>query len=965
MNMTLKRMIESEQCRAKMLEEVQVLLGGGFWYWNVSESNVVFSNKVFNQLGFNTKNSPSTVESILDIVHNDYKNVVKDAVSKLVNGIESSVEFEFKAKAKDGDWKWFLGRAATASTNEMGNASLIVGATIDINHQKELLKNLEVSKQRLKKTQKIAHIGTWECDLQAGIDYWSDETFKILGFKKGDKVKPSFQIVMPYIDSDDLTVLNRKFEDVQKSFDRNIFNSNFKYCGPDQVGKYLKITVEVERNNQNRVIKWHGAVYDVTINTLNERKLKEDKENIMALVSNLPSMVFATGHNGDIVFWNKACEIVTGYKSKEIIGNSNALKLLYPDTDLRKRAKSQLVDMGDTLSSWEHKIAHKNGSKRIVSWTVFSDFIRVEGWKSVAIGHDLTHQRNNERIQKNYQFKLEALAQTATELVGLPLSESIYHYVGTQLEKFAPSALHTVVSFEPDKKIVNVEGVYGLNIKKWSKLLEILGWNPVGRRFQVSDKTIERYTNKRLTRVEESLFDFAEGNLSSISAKGVEKLLAISGIYIIGFVKETHCYGGVVIFLNKESSEIDYSLIESLVNQAAVALNRKELENQLLFAKEKAEEADKLKSAFLANMSHEIRTPMNAIIGFSQLLALPNLPNEKKKQYIDIISNKGNSLVKLINDIIDASKVEAGQLTVVFAPCAINSLLRNMQMFYKKDRVLQKREVVDIKLVVPKDTDKLDIVTDEGRLEQVLTNLIGNALKYTEKGSIEFGYKFDDQVVTFFVKDTGVGIDPKMQTLIFERFRQIEEASVKKAGGTGLGLSISKGIVTLLGGSIWVESELGAGTTFFFTIPFRIIEKPESESELQNDEKDDRFPNWRNKVILVAEDEEVNYIFIEELLNLSGATLLWAKDGAQAVELVKTLKKIDLILMDIKMPVMNGYAATMEIRQINPKIPIIAQTAYAFSEDRQKAEAAGCNDYITKPINSKELFALMQKYIGY
>lgn len=559
---------------------------------------------------------------------------------------------------------------------------------------------------------------------------------------------------------------------------------------------------------------------------------------------------------------------------------------------------------------------------------------------------------------------LEALAESATELVGLPLTESIYHYVGTQLEKFAPSALHAIVSYEPEKKIVNVEGVYGLNMKRWSKLLEIVGWNPVGRRFHVSDKTIDLYKSKHLNKVHESLYDFSEGNLSALSAKGIEKLLGISSIYTMGFVKENNCYGGVVMLVNEDSHEIDYSLIESLINQAAVALNRRELENQLLYAKEKAEEADKLKSAFLANMSHEIRTPMNAIIGFSQLLSLPSLSAEKRKQYVDIISYKGNGLVKLINDIIDASKVEAGQLTVVYAPCAINNLLKNLQTFYKKDRLLQKREAVDIKLIVPKKTDRLEIVTDEGRLEQVLTNLISNALKYTERGSIEFGYNLDNQIVTFFVKDTGAGIDPKMQTLIFERFRQVEDVTGKKTGGTGLGLSISKGIVSLLGGTIWVESELGVGTTFFFTIPYRVIEKPESLDEPQIEEEE-FFPDWKNRVILVAEDEEVNYIFMEELLSLSGATLLWAKDGVQAVELVKTLKKIDLILMDIKMPVMNGYAATMEIRQINPKIPIIAQTAYAFSEDRQKAEAAGCNDYITKPINSKELFAMMQKYLGY
>lgn len=964
MPISKQKTYNTDLSKFKLLEEAQMLVSGGFWYWDIDNTSIVFNNQVFRQLGFEAKESISSFDRILELIHPDEKPLIQKAINALVEGVQANCENEFRAQTKEGEWKWFLGRAAIASRKDNGKASLIVGTTIDISQQKALLNKFEVSQYRLNKTQKIAHIGSWECDPINGIDYWSDETYRIFSFKK-EKVKPSLHLVIPYINPEDLTILNRKFEEIHKTTERNLFNSNFKYIGPDQVEKYLRITIEVERDKQNQIILWHGVVYDVTTNIINEKRLKEDKENLMALVSNIPAMVFATGHNGEIVFWNKTCENVTGYKSKDIIGNSNALKILYPDTDLRKKVKKQLLDMGLTLSNWEHQITNKNGEKRDIFWTAFSDFVKIEGWNAVAIGYDLTHQRNNDRIQKSYRYKLEALALTATELVGLPITESIFHYVGTQLEKFAPAALHTIVSFEPDKKIVNVEGVYGLNMKTWSRLLEIIGWNPVGRRFQLSENALDLYTNRKLIKVDKSLYDFAEGNLSSVGSRAIEKFLGIKEILVIGLIKENHCYGGIVIFINAESSEIDHSLIEGIVNQASVALNRKELENELLKAKDQAEEADKLKSAFLANMSHEIRTPMNAIIGFSQLIALPNLSADKKKQYIEIITNKGNSLVKLINDIIDASKVEAGQLTVIFAPCNINNLLRNMQRFYIKDRVFQNRESVDIKLNIPKRADFLELVTDEGRLEQVLTNLIGNALKYTENGSIEFGYKIDNQVLTFFVKDTGVGIDPQMQTMIFERFRQVEDLTGKKSGGTGLGLSISKGIIDLLGGSIWVESEVETGTTFYFTLPYRVIEKSDSKQDLQLNDEEERYPDWKNKVILVAEDEEVNYIFINELLGLTGATVLWAKDGAQAVDLVNTIKKIDLILMDIKMPVMNGYAATMEIRHINPKLPIVAQTAYAFSEDRQKAEAAGCNDYITKPINSRDLFDMLQKYLGY
>jgi len=949
--------------KLELLREAQILISGGFWYWDLSNSNIEYSNKVYSQLGFQPNDTSSSIDRIFQITHPDDQSRVVEAINELKEGKTDYGEIEFRTQTKDGNWKWFLGRAAVVSKTPDGKASLIFGATIDISHQKEIQEKLSISQFRLDKAQRIAHIGSWESDPVNGVDFWSDETYRIFGFKK-DKVKPSMNLVIPYINKDDLLVLNKKFDDIYKTPDKNIFHSSFKYSTPDQIDKNLRITIEVERDKSGQLIKWHGVVYDITNSVQNEKKLKEDKENLMALVTYLPAMVFATGHNGEIVFWNKTCETITGYKSSEIVENKNSLKLLYPDIEVRKKVKKQLIDMGLTLSSWEHRITTKKGEQRDIFWTAFSDYVKVEGWNAVAIGYDLTPQRINERIQSSYRNKLEALAQTATELVGLPITESIYHYVGMQLEKFVPSAIHGVFSYEPEKNIVNVEGVYGLNIKKWSKLLEIVGWNPVGRRFQLTDTATEFLLSKKLLKIEKSLYEFSGGNLSALVARNTEKFLGLKELLIIGFIKADQCYGGVITSLAEGSNEIDSSLIEGIVNQASVALYRKELENKLMQAKEKAEEADKLKSAFLANMSHEIRTPMNAIIGFSQLLALPDLSLEKRKQYIEIINGKGNSLVKLINDIIDASKIDAGQLTVVFTPFNLNNLLRNLLRFYQKERVFQKREALDIKMIIPEGTDFLELVSDEGRLEQVLTNLIGNSLKFTERGFIEFGYTLDNKHLKFFVKDTGIGIDPQMQTMIFERFRQVDDDSVKKYGGTGLGLSITKGIITLLGGTIWVESELESGTTFYFTLPYRIHQRKNSKIEFQSIEDQILYPDWKNKVILVAEDEEVNFIYINEILGLTGANIIWAKDGAQAVELVNTIKKVDLILMDIKMPVMNGYAATMEIKQINPKLPIVAQTAYAFTEDRQKAEAAGCNDYLTKPINSRELFTTLSKFLG-
>jgi CheY-like chemotaxis protein/anti-sigma regulatory factor (Ser/Thr protein kinase) len=294
---------------------------------------------------------------------------------------------------------------------------------------------------------------------------------------------------------------------------------------------------------------------------------------------------------------------------------------------------------------------------------------------------------------------------------------------------------------------------------------------------------------------------------------------------------------------------------------------------------------------------------------------------------------------------------------LAFTSFRVNDLLKTIKQFYDKEKVFQQRESLEIRLTIPKRSNRLEIFSDQGRLEQVLTNLMDNALKFTEKGFIEFGYTIDDKSIDFYVADSGVGIDSSKQQLIFDRFRQVEGDALRFKGGTGLGLSISKGIVDLLGGKIWVESSLGKGAKFFFSLPNSVVKEGLTDEEvIAADEIESKFPDWKNLVLLIAEDEEVNYLLLKELLEPTGVNMLWARDGAQAVELVSNIKKIDAILMDIKMPIMNGYAATMEIRQINASIPIVAQTAYAFTEDRQKAEAAGCDDYLVKPIQQNELF---------
>ena len=382
------------------------------------------------------------------------------------------------------------------------------------------------------------------------------------------------------------------------------------------------------------------------------------------------------------------------------------------------------------------------------------------------------------------------------------------------------------------------------------------------------------------------------------------------------------------------------------------------INDELKSAKEKAEESDKLKSAFLANMSHEIRTPMNAILGFATLIRNRTLTDEKRRQYIDLINSNCRQLLHIITDIIDISKIEAGQINIFNKNFQLNKILHDLYLNYKNQlEVLNKP--IELIFNPGLKNEESAIFTDKVRLEQILTNLLSNAFKFTEKGSIELGYDiYKKRDIVFFVKDTGIGMNEEEQKIIFDRFRQVSSSYNKLYGGTGLGLSISKGLAEKLGGKIWVKSELGKGSSFYFSIPFKPgvnLERPvQIDYNIQY--------NWTGRTILIAEDEEVNYSLLETILNPTRAELLRAKTGLEAIRLCETREQIDVVLMDIKMPDLNGLEATKRIKALHNNIPIIAQTAYAMSTDEENCLHYGCDDYISKPLRIDELLRKIDFY---
>jgi signal transduction histidine kinase len=402
--------------------------------------------------------------------------------------------------------------------------------------------------------------------------------------------------------------------------------------------------------------------------------------------------------------------------------------------------------------------------------------------------------------------------------------------------------------------------------------------------------------------------------------------------------------------------------------------DQKRMIEELVSAKEKAEKSDLLKSTFLANMSHEIRTPMNAITGFASMLSDPDLSISDRRRFAEIIQLRSDDLMHLINDLLDISRIESGNATMVKESLSINTLLDEMEAVANQKLKRSKKEAIS--LVVTKGLpDMSSIISSDGFvIRQVFANIIENAIKFTEAGTIRFGYNPPEKgFITCFVTDTGIGISKENQQVIFEHFRQADVPDAHRYGGTGLGLSICKGSLALMGGEIHVESEPGEGSTFIFTLPYETPvndplassagdrEGASSGTQSTVSETKPPLPRWTGKRILLVEDEQTNMEYLQIILRRTGAELVTVFSGNELRKLFQDLDSFDLVLLDVRLPDANGWELAVELKKLRPSLPVIAQTAYAMSSDRQKAEEAGCDGYVSKPIKKEQLLNLISE----
>ncbi|MBN1180985.1 MAG: PAS domain S-box protein [Bacteroidales bacterium] len=763
--------------------------------------------------------------------------------------------------------------------------------------------NLERNRNRLKSILSIAPVGIAVLKDKT-FQYVNERFEKLTGYTKEELLNQNDRLIYPSTED---------YNKVQNEVNGKIYIHGSQtiqtlWRTKDEALKHILLNVSA--NDKNDLSKGVTiAALDITERILLEQNLKESQEKYLSLYNNSPDMYFSIDKDEHTILeCNNTLLVSAGYDRIELVGKPLYELIDQENIEDVKAALTEYIASG-YLKNNEFMLRTRHGIKLSVNMKISAaKGPNGEVQYYVLSCRDITEKKIVSNILRKKEQEFKVLIENTPDIIARFNKKLKCIYVNPAIEKE----------------------------------LGILQKDMIGR--TIHEIEIPKHTAKKM-----------EDALKSVFQHGIEMDIEFSVPVSDQEVKTL--YSRIVPEFSDESE------VESVLSITRDISEFKRIQKELLSSKTKAEKSDKLKSAFLANMSHEIRTPMNAIIGFSELLGARDLSRNQQMQYINLIQSSGNNLLRLIDDIIDIAKIEAGELSIRKTECHIGQIMWELYYTYEEAFSASSVNPVEFRLNIPDSASSDEIISDPARLKQILSNLITNAMKFTDEGYIEIGYRFvTKNKVEFFVRDTGVGIEKEYLDIIFDRFRQIDNTLSRKHGGTGLGLTISKNMVKLLGGEIKVHSEIDKGSEFKFSIPIgtKIKEPPikmEPKVVVNND-----FPNWENKVILIAEDEDTNFTFLKEVLNRTNAYLLRAKTGTEAIELFKR-NSIDIILMDIKLPEKNGLLATKEIRRKSNTVPIIAQTAYAMEEDREKCIQAGCNDYITKPIKQGILISALSKYM--
>ncbi len=829
------------------------------------------------------------------------------------------------------------------------NIAMLIGQIVENSNAK---KKLQESEELLNATGSMAKVGGWELNLKTNEVEWTKATREI--HEVPEDYIPTLEEAIHFFPGEAKEKMEKA---VQNAIEKGI---SYDMIIPFVTAKGKNLwtrTIGKPVLKNGKCIRLYGTFQDITKQKNIEEQLKTNSEKFENLYNSIRDSILVTNKNREIIDCNKAFSDLFGYREEEIKGKQTS----YLYKDLKEfEEMGQKIKENMNVPNFILTISYKKKSGAIFPGETNVFYLKNKEGEIIGfIGliRDVTEKKKAERKlqelneelaaqNEEYESITEELQQTVNdlEIAKENIQESEERFEALHNASFGGIAIH-------DKGVI-LECNQGLSKLTGYNYDELIGMDGL---LLIAEETRDEVMNKILSEYEEPYEAIGQRkNGEKYPVRLEARMIPYKGkkVRVVEFrditIQKKHEL--TIKQINEEltTQNEEYENLNEELRQTVEELQK---------AKERAEESDRLKSAFLANMSHEIRTPMNGILGFTDLLKKPGLSGEKKEKYVDVIQKSGKRMLNTINDIVEISKIEAGDIKPELTQVNINEQLDYYYTFFKPE-VDSKGMQLSVKKTLK--NNQVNILTDSSMFNSILTNLIKNAIKYSDKGNIEFGYVLTKKQneLTFYVKDTGIGIPKEKFDDIFNRFVQADIGDTRAAQGSGLGLAITKAYVEILGGKIWLESKENEGSTFYFTLPFTHSENSSKSINDQNQKK--RTESIKDLKILIVEDDRTSDMHLSILLQENAKEILHTTSGKEAIEICRTNPDINLILMDIRLPGLNGYEATKQIRKFNKDVVIIAQTAYALKGDREKAIEAGCNEYITKPIEENQLLELIE-----
>lgn len=938
-NNSLKELLDKENATSNRSENAMretnlkltlAMKGGNMAWWemDVTTGNVTFDKHKVEMLGYSPENF-THYKDFTALVHpNDYKSIM-NAMKGHLDGTLDKYEAEYRILASSGEYVWFYDYGSVVKRDSNGAPLICTGFVFNITDKKKAEERILLISRAVESTSDAIGIS----DSEGRHFYQNKALSDLFGYENAEELKAAGG-----------GMSRVKDPAIAKQMFNNILHGKSWSDELEMVTKSGRVFPAYERadgikDKDGNIIGIIGIITDITEKQEFEKKILRDKIFADQLINSLPGLFYVISTEGKFVNWNKNLETVSGYSYNEMAEISPFD--LFAGEDKLNIKKNIIQVFSEGNASAEAFLISKNQTKIPYYFTgkkiTIDDQIFLSG-----LGIDISTQKTNEEKLLKSENMLQTVLDNFPGVVFWKDRQS--NYMGCNQSFATGAGLKS-----PDEVVGKTDfempwaSTEAINYLKDDKDVMECG---NGRMHIIETQHL---SDGQVVWLDTSKFPMLDSSGQVIGVVGVSNnisTLKMAEQELVNTNKE-------LVFQNEEKEKRAAELI--IANKELTYQNEEKEKRaaELMIAKDKAEASDRLKTAFINNISHEIRTPLNGILGFAPFIVQPDTTIEEKDEYLEILNFSSNRLMNTITDIMDISLIISGNIKVRPQPIDISSLLTNV---FKHFQEPCKKKNLGLKLHFPDNADHFILNTDEEMLRKAVSQLVDNSVKFTKEGNITLGFELINNEIEIFVKDTGTGIEKDSQVRIFENFMQENVANTRGHEGSGLGLSIAKGMIQLLGGKIRLESTKNLGTTVFLTLPNNTSAAYSKSKNLTKAIKVVGKP-----IILIAEDDDSSYFYLETLLKKDNKTLR-ACNGQEAVDLCRMHPDINLVLMDIKMPEMNGIEATQIIKSFRNNLPIVAVTAFAQSDDKFKIKDSGCDDYLSKPINKAELLSLIQKY---